>query len=381
MKSLARALAAIVLLAGAGVVDAHKPSDSYLTVTQSGPGSTLQGQWDIALRDLQHAVGIDGNGDGVITWGELKEHERAVAQYAFSRLTVEGIAHGERETCRLEPHGVLFDEHVDGGYAVLPFSAQCTFVPAELVVHYALLFELDPNHRGLLDVRAAGSDEASLLTTAKRTATFSLGAPDRLAQFRAFLDEGVWHIWKGYDHILFLLTLLLPAVVLYGAGGWQPRESLRDALRDVLKVVTAFTVAHSLTLTLAVNGLVSLPSRIVEAGIALTVLLGALNNLLPLVRDRRWAVAFGFGLIHGLGFAAVLADLGLRGGNLALALVGFNVGVEAGQLAIVLVFVPLAFVLRRTRFYRLAFMPGGAVLIGVVATYWLAIRAAGIDLQ
>ncbi len=202
-----------------------------------------------------------------------------------------------------------------------------------------------------------------------------------MAQFRAFLDEGVWHIWKGYDHILFLLTLLLPAVVLYRAGRWQPRESLRDALVDVLKVVTAFTLAHSLTLTLAVNGLVNLPSRWVESGIALTVLLGALNNLFPVVRERRWAVAFAFGLIHGLGFASVLADLGLKGWNLALALVGFNTGVEVGQLAIVLLFIPIAFGLRETYFYRRAFMPAGAVAISCLAAYWLTLRATGMTMQ
>jgi hypothetical protein len=193
---------------------------------------------------------------------------------------------------------------------------------------------------------------------------------------RAFVDEGIWHILKGYDHILFLLTLLLPAVVLYRDGQWQPRESLRQALLDILKVVTAFTVAHSVTLTLAVNGLVNLPSRWVESGIALTVLLGALNNLFPIVRERRWAVAFAFGLIHGLGFASVLADLGLHGWNLALALIGFNAGVEVGQLAIVLVFIPVAYTLRETRFYRRAFMPGGAIVIGCLAAYWLTIRLA-----
>jgi hypothetical protein len=130
-----------------------------------------------------------------------------------------------------------------------------------------------------------------------------------------------------------------------------------------------------------VNGLVHLPSRIVESGIALTVLLGAVNNLFPLVRERRWVVAFAFGLIHGLGFASVLTDLGLAGWNLVLALVGFNLGVEVGQLALVLVFIPIAFALRETRFYRVAFMPAGAVLIGLLATYWLAVRAMGFTLR
>ena len=346
MRAHVRLISLLLLSAWTVVAQAHKPSDSYLTLSQPSQGVAIDGQWDIALRDLQHAIGLDTNGDGAITWGELKAHRFEVFRYALSHLSIEGVARGDRESCVLRPQRLLFDQHVDGGYAVLTFSVACAHRPAQLVVHYSLLFDLDPNHRGLLDVRSGGNAQALVLADDARTGTFNLGAPDRLAQFRAFLDEGISHIWKGYDHILFLLTLLLPAVVLIRNGSWQPRESLRDALLDVLKVVTAFTAAHSLTLTLAVNGIVNLPSRIVESGIALTVLLGALNNLLPVVRERRWVVAFLFGLIHGLGFASVLRDLGLQGWNLALALVGFNLGVEAGQLAIVLVFIPVAYGLR-----------------------------------
>ena len=371
-------LAAALLCLYSIASQAHKPSDSYLTLHQNAGGATLEGQWDIALRDLHHALDLDSNGDGAITWGELKAHQRTLTQYAFSQLAIEAVARGDRDPCALHPHNMLFDEHVDGGYAVLEFSVQCPFRPEQLAVHYQLFFGLDPNHRGLLELRSGSAIQASVLSNENHTAMLSLTSPRRLAQLRAFLDEGIWHIWKGYDHILFLLTLLLPAVVLFRGGYWQPRDSLQDVLLDVLKVVTAFTVAHSITLTLAVNNLIHLPSRLVESGIALTVLLGAVNNLVPVVRDRRWVVAFTFGLVHGMGFAAVLTDLGLTGWNLALALVGFNLGVEVGQLAIVLGCVPLAYGLRTTRFYRQAFMPGGAIAIGLVAAYWLASRAAGV---
>jgi hypothetical protein len=357
--------------------EAHKPSDSYLIVTQRAGSAVLEGQWDIALRDLEHAIGLDLNGDGSITWGELKARRAAITGYALPRLHLEAIAHGEREACTSEFRELLFDVHVDGGYAVLRFGIRCPFAPAQLVVHYGLLFEVDPNHRGLLDVRTSGAGQAFVLAQNSPTATANLRSPARWDQFRAFIDEGIWHIWSGYDHILFLLTLLLPAVLIYSQGRWQPRPSLRDALVDVFKVVSAFTVAHSLTLCLAVNDLVRLPSRLVESGIALTVLLGALNTLFPLVRTRRWLVAFTFGLVHGLGFASVLSDLGLEGWNLTLALVGFNAGVEVGQLAIVLIFVPLAYALRGTPFYRRAFVPAGAAAIGCTAAYWLALRSTG----
>jgi hypothetical protein len=342
---------------------------------------TLDGQWDIALRDLEHAVGLDLDGDGAITWGELKTRRTEVLRYAFSHLSIEALSRGEREWCRFQSPIVLFDEHVDGGYAVLKFAVTCPIRPDELAVHYSLLFDLDPIHRGLVDVRAEGTSQAFILADQTRTVMVNLGSPNRTGQFSAFLEEGVWHIWKGYDHILFLLTLLMPAVVIYSIGAWRPRESLKDALLDVLKVVTAFTAAHSLTLSLAVTGVVSLPSRLVESAIALTVLLGAANNLFPVVRERRWVVAFAFGLIHGLGFASVLTDLGLQTWNLALALVGFNMGVEVGQLAIVLALILIAYPLRGTRFYRRAFMPGGAVAIASIAAYWLAVRATGLALQ
>ena len=149
---------------------------------------------------------------------------------------------------------------------------------------------------------------------------------------------------------------------------------------EVFKVVTAFTVAHSITLSLAALAVIQLPSRIVESAIALSVLLAALNNLRPLVLGRRWIVAFAFGLVHGFGFASVLADLGLPRDALLIALVGFNVGVEAGQLALVAVFLPVAFQLRRTWLYRRMLFIGGSALIALVATVWLLERSLDLRL-
>ena len=163
-----------------------------------------------------------------------------------------------------------------------------------------------------------------------------------------------------------------------GLGEAAPRNL--DALWDVLRVVTAFTLAHSITLSAAALGWLALPSRLVESAIALSVVLAALNNLRPVVEGRRWVVAFGFGLIHGFGFASVLADLGLPSGSLLLALLGFNLGVELGQLAIVAVFLPVAFALRGTRFYRSVVMAGGSVLIAVLAALWFAERAFNLKL-
>jgi hypothetical protein len=147
----------------------------------------------------------------------------------------------------------------------------------------------------------------------------------------------------------------------------------------VLKIVSAFTIAHSLTLSLAVLGIVRLPSRLTESAIAMSVILAAANNLWPLVRERGWIVAFVFGLVHGFGFATALSDLGLRHVGLALALLGFNAGVEIGQLAIVAVFLPVAFALRRTWLYQTPLLRFGSVFVILIAGAWCAERV--LDLK
>jgi hypothetical protein len=371
-----RAWLVLVLAWWAGAAYAHKPSDSYLTLTVPISGGVLQGRWDIALRDLDFVLGLDANHDGAITWGELKAARSRIADYAFARLTLEAVGRGERNPCTPLLTALLVDEHVDGRYAVLRFSADCRLRPVELAVRYQLLFEVDPTHRGLLQVISEGHELAEVLSRDAPDASVNVSAPGRRQQFDAFLTEGIWHILKGYDHILFLLTLLFPAVVRRGDGGWEPCESLRGATLDVLQVVTSFTLAHSLT----VLGLVHVPTRWVECAIALTVLLGALNNLRPVIVRRRWTVAFAFGLVHGLGFASVLADLGLHGANLALSLLGFNTGVEVGQMLIVLAVLPPTFLLRQTPLYRQTFMPAGSAAIMLLAGYWLVARMTGASL-
>jgi len=247
-------------------------------------------------------------------------------------------------------------------------------------VEYSLFFDLDPTHRGLLRFERGGTAKTGVLSPERPKLTLRAGEASMLGQFLSYLREGVWHIWIGFDHILFLLSLLFPSVLILERGAWRPAGHFRDTFWDVLKVVTSFTVAHSITLSLAALSVITLPSRLVESTIALSVVLAALNNLGPLVAERRWAVAFAFGLIHGFGFASVLTDLGLPQGALLLALVGFNLGVEVGQLAIVGAFLPLAFALRGSWFYRRLVLTGGSAAIVLVAAVWLAERALDVKL-
>lgn len=352
---------------------AHKPSDSYLSLTVTG--QQIDGQWDIALRDLDFALGLDADGDGKLTWDEIRQRHPDIAAYALQRLTLSSA----RQPCPAKVSQQLVDQHTDGAYTVLGFHAVCPSAISTLDVAYRLFADTDPQHKGLLKLSHDGHIATAIFSPDAPVQSLTLGAPDRLAQFTAYVQHGIWHIWIGYDHILFLLSLLLPAVLLAEAAA-RAGHGLQAALIDVLKVVTAFTLAHSITLTLAALSLVSLPSRWIESAIAASVLLAALNNLLPLFRGRRPAAAFIFGLIHGFGFASVLADLGLPQSALLMSLLGFNLGVEIGQLAIVAGFLPLAWLLRRTWFYR-QLLTTGSILIALVALVWLAERVFDLKLM
>jgi hypothetical protein len=353
---------------------AHKPSDSYLTL--SVKGSTVDVQWDIALRDLDFAIGLDQDGNGELTWDEVRAHHGAIAAYAMARLK---LASGGRD-CPLRMGQHLLDDHSDGTYAVLRMSAQCAGAVSALDIDYRLLFDVDPQHKGLLSLRHDGQVTTAIFAPGQERQVLRLSGVSRWRQFGDYVRNGIWHIWIGYDHILFLLSLLIPAVLVRDARGWSAVGGLRAASLDVLQIVSAFTVAHSITLTLATLGVVSLPSRFVESAIAASVVLAALNNVWPLLAGRRALVAFLFGLIHGFGFASVLIDLGLPSGALALSLAGFNIGVEIGQLTIVAIFLPLAFLMRETFFYRKVVLLGGSAAIMMVALVWLTERAFDLKL-
>jgi hypothetical protein len=352
---------------------AHKASDSYLTLQVQG--TQVSGHWDIALRDIDFAIGLDADGNNEITWGEVKARHADIDAWALSSLNLQ-----RGGTCHLQVTRHLVDEHTDGHYTVLELQGECPSAMGELEMQYRLLFSIDALHRGLLQLTLDGYTQASIFGPETTAQQFANAPPSLLQQLRKYVIEGVWHIWLGYDHILFLLSLLLPAVLVHTAQGWRGAARIGDASKEVLWVVTAFTAAHSITLSLAALGYINLPSRLVESTIAFSIIVAALNNLWPVVTDRRWSVAFCFGLIHGFGFASVLADLKLPQDALAVSLLGFNLGVEAGQLVIVTAFLPLAFVLRNSHIYRRAVFVGGSVLTIALATIWFVERAFNLRL-
>ena len=369
-----RTLLALLLALTAPLALAHKPSDSYLAIRVEGVN--VSGQWDIALRDLELAIGLDDNGDGDVTWGEVKAHHADIAAYTLARLKLRAGG----ADCSARATEFLVDDHSDGAYSVMRFAASCPAEVTTIEIGYSLFADLDPQHKGLLRLEHGSATSTAIFSPERPAQSFELARISALTQFFDYGREGVWHIWIGFDHVLFLLSLLLPAVFAFEGGRWQPIARFPPAFWEVFKIVTSFTVAHSITLSLAALGVISLPSRLVESAIAISVLLAALNNVFPVVHGRRWMVAFAFGLIHGFGFASVLKDLGLPQGALLVALVGFNLGVELGQLAIVSAFLPATYWLRASWFYRRLVFVAGSLAIVAIAAIWLVERAFNLKI-
>jgi len=244
-------------------------------------------------------------------------------------------------------------------------------------IEYPLLQELGRGHRNFVTLAdaATGEQETWLLSAGHPEFEFRAGdAFSAPREFAVYLLDGVWHIWLGFDHLLFLLTLLLPAVLTRRPEGWRPVGQLRPALMEIMKTVTAFTVAHSITLSLAVLGIVPLPGRWVEVAIAASVIVAAINNLHPVLSASRWPLAFAFGLLHGFGFATVLVDAGVSSRILIPALIGFNLGVELAQVAVVLVAIPVMFSLRNHKLYGTVVLRGGSVAAAAIAGVWFVQR-------
>jgi hypothetical protein len=371
---------------------AHTASTGHLEVRVGNGGLTA----DIllAIRDLDELSGLDGDGDGRIVWRELKAREAELTRYVSERVRF--MADGR--PIRPAATSLLVDSRSEGFFAVFRQSIP-GIRPHRVGIDYTVFRERDPLHRTLVRFADPAGVRSAVLGVAP-TVEFDVGNPDRGPTFLGFLREGLHHIWTGYDHLAFLLALLLPAVLRRTGNGWEPLEGFRSALVRILGIVTAFTAAHSLTLALAALDVLRPPSRWVESAIAASILFAAVGNirgrtpgagaLAPTNRsvwargfwwlsNRPLAVAFLFGLIHGFGFAGVLAEMELGPGGVLLPLLGFNVGVELGQMACVLAFFPVAFLLRGSTLYRRGLLPGLSGAVGLLACAWLVDRAGRFD--
>ena len=353
---------------------AHQPGNSRLVLLVQERGG-VELRWDVALADADLAVQLDahGNRDGVVDPAEVAAGENVLFAYAQARLHLSTAG----QICTLTPRRPLqVASRPSGRSLVLRFVAACAAgEPVTLLSE--LMFDAEPSHRSLLRAQWGEAAPQAGVLSAERP-RYTLHAQRSQSQtFRAYFVEGIHHVLSGWDHLLFLLGLFLPVALRWDGTRWQPLDSPAQALRQASGVVTAFTIAHATTLCLAALGVLALPTRWVESAVAASVLFTGLNNLRPVVTRWLWLLAAGFGLIHGSAIAGALLELGLPAEGRVLALLGFNLGVEAAQLGVVLLGLPVALALRHWPHYVAAILKPGSVLVALAGLIWLVDRALG----
>jgi hypothetical protein len=338
----------ILLLPHSGSAHPLNNGYSHLTVSHN----TVHYQLFIPQRSLP---AYDSNHDGSLSADELKEHKPQIEAYLSSHLSLQNRTEEMRFTLlSMEP---AEQESVPGIDFALEFTSSTEI--DSLNIHYTMLFEdSDPDHLNMLVIQNGDDADQAVFDRDHRDYHYEpLVKPSLFSTLWRYLTLGVEHILSGYDHLLFLLSLVLAV----------------PGIKSVLKIVTAFTAAHSITLYLASANILQVAPRWTESLIAASIVYVAAENLFAGSKRYRWLLTFGFGLIHGMGFAGALKDIGLPPGAFLASLFSFNIGVEIGQLAVVAVLLPVLLLLRKTRWNAVT-VRSLSVVIGLIALFWFIER-------
>jgi hydrogenase/urease accessory protein HupE len=331
---------------------AHKTSLTTAEIAVSGKKAAIQ--LKVSAHDLAVALGIETDLLTPVPKAAFEQRSKLLARYLQERLSI--LA--QNTPCPSRQPAV--------NYSLLPedlllfMEYDCSAVIEQLSVNYLLFFDIDLSHRSLGRIILPHGEEKFLFDRSLTHFALEVAQPPARsweALFGRVLILGVEHILFGYDHILFLLALLVVSKNL-----WQ-----------MVKVASAFTVAHSITLALAWYGIVDLPSRLVESAIAVSIAFVAIENIVSRRFGHRWLLAGAFGLVHGLGFYSALRDLGLGQSDMAITLLAFNLGVEIGQIAVIaMVYGPIRW-WSRQRWYRQSARACSAIIL-LVASWWVVER-------
>lgn len=369
---------------------AHFPDQSYIYLQIQE--NSIAGRFEISTKDINKVFGLDLKAG--LTKEDLAPHILKIQQYVLQNASFSAKEGGNYQIRFTEPD--ILPAEVFGDFVLLKFVLEgLKNIPENINVQYDAFIQDISGHSALLVIEEnkktgiANNESMHSLEFSRGNIKQQLSTTEDflIPVFMAMIKSGVWHIWIGFDHILFLLALLLPSVLRYQSksevaavdtNGWKPLERFKPALKNVVKIVTFFTIAHSITLCLAAFNIISLPSRLIESIIAISIALAAIHNIYPLFSKKEWLIAFIFGLFHGFGFASVLAERGLGGNYLSLSVFGFNLGVEIGQLAIIALVFPVLYLLRKTFLYPKIRVFGSIFLI-ICSLYWFIERAFDVD--
>ena len=359
---------------------AHAKGEDYVFINVLK--QSIEGEFQVNADDLREKLNYDISDTGEESIAKIRSNLSVLSEYIINNFSITP----ENGTT---PYSIQFldsgPEEAVEGFIRYPFRIEFDEAPTALSVHHNMYYQNDKTHRGLLllqynvvtDKNYGEEHTALLFSPSNQTQRLDLTQVSGLVGKKQMLKEGVWHIWIGIDHILFLVALLLPIVLLRAQNKWTPANSFFLSARKLLGVVTIFTIAHSITLLLAALDFIQLNSQLVESIIALSIILVALNNIFQWYQRGSIAIIFFLGLFHGLGFASVMGNLPFRMIDLTKMVVLFNIGVEVGQVAIVLVLFPLLYYVRASRFYVPVILNGGSALLVFIGGYWFIQRAFG----
>jgi len=389
-----------VIGAGGGTASAHSGEQSYVYLEIFD--TAIEGRVEYPISDLNRVLGLDIPLDEDAALDAMEQSADLIIGYSSEHLSM-GPADGGEWTLEFSDEFEILDIGARS-YGIVHFEVAERFdpPPRQFRVTYDGIIESDPDRDAFLLI-ATDFGSGTFNNEADEFLRFSDGDTEQIVDlddssffkgFVAVVDLGVEHIRIGTDHILFVLALVLPSVLVFRTvadgreqaklapkqGEWHPSDRFGSTLWRVLKIVTMFTIAHSITLALGGLGIIELSPRLVESIIAISIAAAAIHNIRPIFVNKEWALAFGFGLFHGFGFAGLLADLGLDQSRRLISLLAFNIGVELGQAAIILMVFPLLFIMRRSRWY-LPIMNLGSVLLALVALAWAAERIFDYDLS
>jgi hypothetical protein len=365
------ALAIALLVAWTGVAHAHQSSIKYTDVTVDGAGAKVR--MTIAPSDVTQPLGMDEAATPTL--------DQAMAPATLDRVTAFvaswiALRTPDGATCAITSPSAAPD--ADGKFIDVTWDVTCAGTVDKIVLDFTRFFALDQRHEAIVSVHAPGEKvEPIVVRISDPVLTVT---PGETTSLLGWIRHGMDHIYGGLDHIAFVLTLLLVVVIKRGANReWVVRSPI-EAIKSTAIIVTAFTIAHSASLIAASLGYVSLPSRFVESMIAASIVYTAIEDVIRPDTRWRYALTFAFGLLHGLGFASMLAEL-LPEDRVIIPLITFNIGVELGQLSIVIVAIPVLWGLARlvgAERYRRVVVPVAAVPLVLIGIKWLIERVLDI---
>lgn len=363
------ALVVGAILLNSSLTRAHEANDARIEAVVST--QTVEISWGVALADLDLLINLDNDLDGSISRRDIDASRLKIESAMLPKLRVSA----DGQTCVLGPADLSIATPDLLPYLYLEFEANCGQTVTSLLVSYDFMFDLDYSHQAIIRVKNGESVQSQVAGQSNRNLAFELGQSSGLvATLLTFFASGLDHIVEGYDHVAFLLVLAFSVLI----AARRENTPLGTRVWQIAMMLTGFTVAHAVSITLAQFNWVVVPSRLVESFIALSIVVAAIDVWKPFLGKLKWYAIFGFGLVHGLGFASSLGNVGLSGSDLFFALLGFNVGIEVGQIVLAITVVGLDHLLSYRPCTQQYLSTVCVSLSGTIGLYWFVVRALSL---